>query len=467
MSKKKSGNTVVGYDINDVYAQISYMRVNDSEPQTASVVLGAEQYDIPVALRPKQGTKLWYYGKEALKGDDSGKTQASNPAATVALSHAPITRLLSLAIEGAMISVDGYPDGHEDGKGEQKRNQSGSQIGSQISSQLDPVALLALFIKRSLSVLTTSVKMSDVAVFMFTTPVITPRVIEIFTEVARNLEISPERVFLQGYHESVFQYIIHQPQEFRQHQVLLFDYTSHLKAMMVRSNKRTTPTVVYIDSKSHPSFYYTSVSATGLSATVREDWDRRFLAIAEEAAAGELISSVYLIGEGFKEDWAFESLKYLCRGRRVFRGSNLYSKGAAYGAMEKLSPTEQGKSLIFLGEDRLKANIGMRLIVGGEEAYHAILDAGGNWYECNTSFEVIMDGGSELALVVTALTGGVVSERLISLDGLPERERRTTRLRIDINMESVSTVRLEVTDLGFGEIQPASGKFWIREFTVS
>jgi hypothetical protein len=434
MNKRKQGNTVIGYDINDTNAHISYMTVGETEPQTASAVLGVEQYDIPVALRPKPGTRLWLYGKEALKADDTPsetkrgqRDQDNNPA---------ITRLLDLAIAGTPVTVD--------------------------EEQIDPVLLLALFIKRSLSILTISIKASDIAAFMFTTPTITPRIVEIFHEVARNLDMAPERVYFQSYRESFFQYVVHQPHEFWKHQVLLFDYSSHMKVMQMKNNKRTTPTVVYIESESHPSFYYTATP----SAATHEDWDKRLLAIAEQVTKGVMISSVYLVGEGFKDEWAHESLKYLCRESRVFRGNNLYSKGACHAAMEKHAPTKISQAMVFLGEDRLKANIGMRLLQGGEESYYAILDAGTNWYECENNFEIIMDNGSDIALVITALTGGIVSERLISLDGLPERERRTTRLRIDITMESVSTIRLEVTDLGFGEIYPESGKAWVREVEI-
>ena len=39
-----------------------------------------------------------------------------------------------------------------------------------------------------------------------------------------------------------------------------------------------------------------------------------------------IVSTIFLLGDGFKEGWAKESLKLLCRGRRVFQGNNLYSK---------------------------------------------------------------------------------------------------------------------------------------------
>ena len=417
MSKKNTG-TMIGYELNNTYAQISYLKAGDAEPETASVVLGADQFTIPTALKKKSDSNLWLFGKDALK------------------EEGVITRLLDLAIDGAEITV-----------GEER---------------IDPVALLALFIKRSLSVLTISVNIEHVTAFMFTTPSITPRTVEIIEQVAVSLDLPPERVYLQSYRESMYHYVVHQPKELWNHQVLLFDYSSHMKVFRLEGNKKTTPIAVFIDSESFPALRYSS----GPSERTKREWDEQFLAIAKDMIKSRFISSVYLIGEGFKDEWANDSLKYLCTGRRVFRGNNLYSKGACYGAMEKINPGEISKTMIFLGEDKLKANIGIRLLRSGIPSYCAILDAGISWHECESSLEIILDKETELQLIITSLTGGHVSERLITLDGLPERPPRTTRLQLALRLKSADTALLTITDLGFGALFPASGKEWIKEIAL-
>ena len=422
MNKKNIGSTVIGYDLNDTYAQISYLSIGEAEPETASLVLGGDQYNIPTAIRQRFGTNLWLHGKDALKSD---------------ISEAPVfTRLLDLAIKGDALTA-----------GEEK---------------IDPVALLALFVKRSLSILTMQVNSNHIAAFMFTTPRVTPRVVEIIGQIAINLDLPPERVYVQSYRESIYQYVVHQPKELWNHHVLLFDYNSHMKAFHMESNKKTTPTVVFIEDENFPALQYTS----GPSEQSKIEWDKQFLKIAEEVIKAQMISSIYLVGEGFKDEWANDSLKYLCRGRRVFRGNNLYGKGACYGAMEKIKPTKISETMVFLGEDKLKANIGLRLLRNGLESYFAVLDAGANWYECHNSFEVILDNRPELCFLITSLTGGHVSERRIALEGLPERPFRTTRLNLEIHLESADTALLTITDLGFGELFPASGKEWVKDIAL-
>lgn len=194
--------------------------------------------------------------------------------------------------------------------------------------------------------------------------------------------------------------------------------------------------------------------------------DLMFLHLAGECLEGRTVSSIYLLGDGFKEDWARESLKFLCKNRRVFRGNNLYSKGACYGMAERIRPGKEWKEYVYLGADKLKSNIGMRALRCGEDSYYAVLDAGNNWYESSAEFDIILEDGNTVELVVTPLTGENVSSRLITLEGLPERPSRTTRLNLQIEMSAVNQAVVTVTDMGFGEIFKSSGKAWTQTITV-
>jgi hypothetical protein len=272
-----------------------------------------------------------------------------------------------------------------------------------------------------------------------------------------------EYIYLQSYRESIYHYVVHQPPELWRRQVLLFDFSSHMKSFCLEGSHNTTPMVFSLGSEDYPALRYSSEQ----SERTKTEWDRQFLAIAEESTKSQQVSAVYLVGEGFKDEWARDSLKYLARSRRVFQGNNLYSKGACYGGMERVKPSEISKKTVFLGLDKLKSNIGMRLLRGGQESYFAVLDAGVNWYECDHDFEIILDDEAEIKLIVTSLLGGFVSERLFALEGLPpERPPRTTRLHLHITLKAADTAHLTVTDLGFGDLYPATGQTWEWEFEV-
>lgn len=134
--------------------------------------------------------------------------------------------------------------------------------------------------------------------------------------------------------------------------------------------------------------------------------------------------------------------------------------------LERLNPSAVGKEHVYLGADKLKSNIGMKALRRGEDSYYAILDAGTNWYEAVSEFDVILESGNELDFVITPLTGGNVTSRTLTLEGLPQRPKRTTRLNIRIEMTAVDRAAVTIEDMGFGELVPSSGKAWTQTIPV-
>ena len=98
--------------------------------------------------------------------------------------------------------------------------------------------------------------------------------------------------------------------------------------------------------------------------------------------------------------------------------------------------------------------------------YHALLDAGVNWYEASCQLETILESGNIIDIQITPVTGGELSTVSIVLDGLEKRPPRTTRLRITVDLTSVNRVRIHIEDLGFGEIFKALDKSWTQEFNI-
>ena len=196
-----------------------------------------------------------------------------------------------------------------------------------------------------------------------------------------------------------------------------------------------------------------------------EERDRVLCRIAEEVCGREVTGSVFLIGDGFAGDWMKNTLRYLCRGRRVFQGNNLFGKGACCGMQERLKASQMGTEHVFLGGDKLKANVGMKILRNGEDSYFALLDAGVNWYEAERTAEIYLQEGRELefsaAPLVRSRTGAEVLR--LSLEGLPGT---TARLRLHLYMEAENRLTVEAEDLGFGEFRPASGRSWKESFVI-
>ena len=147
---------IVGYDLGNLFSQISFAVSPEGEVETLSQVAGGQVYNIPTVLCRKHGTSQWFYGREAIRSarEDQGVL---------------VENLLDLALEGEQVAVDG--------------------------EVYDPVALLTLFFKRSLGMLPRPVE--KITALMITCPVFNERVRQGFSQGA-GLPASPPHFVILG-----------------------------------------------------------------------------------------------------------------------------------------------------------------------------------------------------------------------------------------------------------------------------
>lgn len=419
------GKLLVGYDLGNDFSQISF-QLGDSEVETLSAVAGGEQYNIPTVLCKRTGLNQWLYGKEALRCAGEGQGIL-------------VEDILGLAVAGEPVQIDGIV--------------------------FDPVALLSLFLKRSLGLLAQTAALERLAAMTFTCERPDARTIDALRRAVEGMRLKTGKVFYQGHEESFYNYVIRQPEELWRAKALLLEYRdTRVIAHCMDCNRKTAPVVAYIDSWEYNMPPYEPMpEEETLRREKMERLDREFGDIASQVCRNTAVSSVYLIGENYSEEWMQESLRDLCMGRRVFLGNNLYSKGACYAAQERLRPSEAGRTHVFLGNDKLKSNIGMNILDRGKESYFALLDAGVNWYEAGQSFEFYIRGGNELELEIISLTGRENrKERIVLEDMLPGMSRMEARLFLTGEKELV----VEIEDLGFGSFRQATHQVWRREIAL-
>ena len=407
---------VLGYDLDNYNAQISYCPLNSYDAETVSSVMGNQIYDIPTVICKRHEVNQWYYGREALR-------QAEVGAGTL------VEGLLEKARKGITIVVE--------------------------DEEYDPVLLLSLFVKKSISILSAVVPLSKIAGVMFTTDIIDEQTVNIFQTIVEGLALKTKNIYFQSHVESLYYYTIHQPKDIWSGQVLACEYE---KDMMITHrlefNENTTPIVAFSETERFNNIEIGNK-------------DRNFLNILHKNCDGRYVSSVQLIGNGFKEEWYSDSLKYMCTNRRVFVGNNLYSKGACYGILEKISPSEEGKGHIYLGDDKLKANVGMEVFRRGQASYLALLNAGVHWYEAGAEAEFILQEDNVLEFKISSLKGNKVYTESMVLDNLAERKKGTVRMRLQMKMISKHVICVEVEDLGFGDVYPSTNQKWTKEISLN
>ncbi len=407
-----SEKVIVGYDLGNKYAQIScYVTGSEEEIRTLSSVAGSSVYTIPLALSKRQGVNQWFYGSEAIRyaGEEEGIL---------------VENLLKLARDGEPVQIDGAP--------------------------IDPVALLTLFLKRSLGLLSQVTNTERIGALMITCEELDHRMLEVLTAATEGLHLKTDQICFQSHVESFYYYNLYQPEELWRHKTILCEYgDASIRTYCMECNRHTTPVVAYMEEREFPF-------------PVPES-DEKMQEIAKKLCENQMISSVYLIGEAFSRDWMKESLRYLCKGRRVFQGNNLFSKGACYGMMERLTPGENGKNHVFLGKDKLKSNIGMKVLRQGEESYQALLDAGINWYEAKNTMEFYLLEGRAVEILITSLTGkGNRIARIVP----EELQEGIIRLRISVEMLDDTHLKVELEDLGFGTFRAATHHIWKEEIEL-
>ena len=426
---------MLGIDLSDEYCQISYLYnkrarfgrgfVNavtggiTREPVTFSAVQGQEAYDIPTVLCKRKGSSVWLAGQAALETAQDGEGTA-------------VTGLLKKAREDRPVLVEG--------------------------EEYNAGSLLALFLRRCLAMLEPEIAPEQIAAVAFTAPEMDFAMEQVLLRAFGRLETGAQQVFCESHQESFFSYMLMQDAEQRRAGMLLCEYgrDGNLSFSTLLYNRRTSPVV-----------YWARTGQSSISPSLHGPGrDHEFTAAVQEFLQQNDASAVYLTGEGFNGGWMKEAAVYLCRGRRVFQGENLFSKGAAYSALLHVDKPSEIPDSIFLAQDALHSNIGIEVLLREQKGYHVLLDAGVKWYNAEIEEDFILENGKEFSLLQTPVTGGEPQQLTVRLNGLPDRPDRTTRLRLVLTMPAVDRLRVQITDMGFGEIFPSCGRVWEETFAV-
>lgn len=423
-TKKNMGKYIIGYDLSNRAAQISYLEIGKEQPETLSLVAGAEVYDIPMELYKREEDNQWFIGKEAVKcGEELGGPLFSN--------------LLEAAYRGEMVELWLEP--------------------------YYPVALLALFVKRSLSLLSFITPPEEIAAMMFTVETLDSRMVAVLREMVEYLQLPEIPMQFISKEESFYYYNLHTEESLWREAVSLYEMQGNcLHRLEISLNRMTVPKVFLVKKETYPALK----GAFPEKEEEKARWDEQFLNILEGDLAEKKVSTVYLIGDGFRGEWYQRSIRFLCQDRRVFRGNNLYSKGACHAMLDKLSGGKLMEEYVYLGADKLLSNIGMEVLRQGEKSYLAVLDGGNSWYDCKKDWDVILEKSNRLEFRITPLNGKNATEAALILNGLPQQKRPYSRVHIEVQMQAADKMRIRVQDKGFGEFFPATDRMWEEEFEV-
>lgn len=412
MRKRKLG---ISIDISKDNSQLCYYTDGMQDSKSVSSVYGEERYDIPLSIAKACQREVWYIGEVALQYMERGNALG-------------ITDLFDIVSEEQTVEIE--------------------------ERSYTSVELLTIYIQKLLEYLP---KGTDLA--LLTRLVVSmecPDRLWVFalTEAFNRLEISGELVEIISRSESFFHYCLFQKKEFRTEDVLVFDFCRQSFTMkrlhVTEVSQGKMPVTIEEKDYSNRMRYGLLADEQG-----RIRIDRLFAGIVEEECSNNRISTIYLNGSGFMGNWMKHSLTILCKDRRVFLGSNLFSKGGMYCISAREGKGEAYKYLL-LCKGRTIADIELEVLQGGEKRLLPLSKAGTHWYEAGAMVDCILDYTKLVVLRVTSAVTGESRTETVELQGLPKRPNRTTRIGIILSYQEDGSCLLFVRDKGFGDFYPTS-----------
>lgn len=396
----------IGIDLNDKNAMVSYFQVNMREPETVSTIAGGEAFQIPVVLAKRRELGQWYYGDDAKK----------------------------MAMNGDMIIVDSLLH----------RAINQEQIVMEEESY-SAEELFALFLQKIIMLPRKAGMTAPYTKLVICIERLNRENMDLFWRILPKLGLSAEQFMIIDHRSSFYYFALSQDEALWNHDVFLFEYEKDvLRYYSLKRDSRTKPQVVSIQESSKMAF--------------NTDKDVDFLHLLKRTFENQIVSTIYLVGDGFEGGWMQQSINYMCKGRRAFMGKNLFSKGACYAA--RASELGDRWPFIYMGEHEMKFNLSLKVKNSGALSFYNLITAGKNWFELKGSCEVILSGTTEIDFWKQLPHSREAKIETLELTDFPMRPDRTTRVRITARPISDDKIDIEIKDLGFGELFRSTDKIW-------
>ena len=403
-------NLLIGIDFGKVNTQICCYDRKADEPRSLSVKAGDGSYEIPTNLAKRPDSSDYLIGVSDRQAEESG----------------------------ASFVKDLY---EVSGKEEKVR------IGDE---EKEPWELTALFLKGVLRYLGVADPVKNTSAIAVAAAELTSARVENLKKACTDLGFSGKKLILLDYDESFYYYAMTQRKEPVSRSVAWFCFDGNnveYRRMTLRRDLK--PIRVMMDEPVKTEL-----------PEKNEARDEAFAIFIQKTLGQEMFSSIQITGEGFDQSALPRSIRILCFGKRkVYFGNNLYARGACAAAKER-TENHDLKNFRFISPSIINNNVGMEMRIMGSPTYHTLIRSGSNWYECESSCELILDGMDELIFEVETPEEPEKKRVAMKLPGLPSRPPRTTRLLLEMKYISREECRIKVTDLGFGEMFPSSGKVW-------
>lgn len=399
-------SNIIGIDISMEYMLISFFHEGMREPETISLINGSQIYKIPLCAAYDAKNGKWYFGDEAAAHGthDEGCF---------------IDHIFERALRGESVHISDQDREAKD--------------------------VLQRFLRK---ILGHTISFAGIPIpdqMIVTMDECKPEMIKLLSEIIELTGFAPNGVTFVDHIESFYYYALSQPRNLSIHDVLLYEELGKsLKVTRLSHAGRSIPQEIKLSSEGY--------------SIEDSDKDTIFYDILKTTLENHIVTTVYLTGDWFDDEWMNKSLSYMGKGRRVFAGKNLFCKGACYAAHWSQHPNQWNYS--YIGVNEIGVHVSLRITEKGKQRFLRLVTADSKWYESQKACEVILSGEPAFDLWIQAPEQKDATLRTLELTDFPVRQERMTRIRIEAVPKSAKEIVISVKDLGFGELCPGTLRVW-------
>ncbi len=413
---------LVGIDLGRTISQISCFDSKLYEPVPIGRMHGTErEYEIPVVFAINRKNNEWLWGTDALEAGED-------------FIH--LDNILERIVSTDKFEITGYTFHSKE--------------------------VLKRFLLKELSLLKEYYPNDTIKKLVISLEDRDSKAMPIIKDACGELGIMEDRLVVQSHKQSYMYYAVSQPKELWINNVGMFEYnTGGLSYSQISIDRKNVPYIVGVDKKDLSDVMPYSILLENDDIRIKYS----FINVANTALHKQMVTTIYVTGTGFEGKWASDALKELCAGRRVFRGQNLFTKGACYAAREF---ADKGKleGFIFLDEDMITSDILIRTYHNAEFGEVVLATAGSRWNEVYSSIDVIPDDEEEIQIITRNVLLHEAKAHILSLSGFTGRENKMTRFTVRIRFASKNTCIVTLKDNGFGEFCPSTNRIWERYIDI-
>lgn len=407
----------VGIDFCNEYSQVSYYNFTDNEPVSVGFSGPDSGYSIPTVISKTIGKEQWFAGDEA-------KNSAALDEAVL------VDDLVKKALDRNIITVD--------------------------DSTYMPADLIRIFFDEILQSVKIAAGVNVIEKICITMDNFNISLLNILSDVMNKLGFPKDKVAFISHTESFVYYALCQKPELWKNDVVLFEYDENglsfnLLNIATFRGQKLVMTMREDLSEEVPYSLFENKSAA-------EYFDKKMTEVAMRCFEKKTISTVYLTGKAFANDFVANGfINYICDRRKAFAGQNLYVKGACYQAFEA-GEGDRMKEFVLACNERITTGIELKILDRGKDKILRLVRPGINWYGADCSYNLIIDEVDELEFFLSPVDTVEKQIVRVSLKDFPVRPRKTTVVTINLSFTSDRRCHLMVVDKGFGEFFASSGR---------